>query len=242
MNKWTLLPGALQFEDALLFIWLVLVTPLVQFLLAGALRGLSLGSIDASLPNAGWLGVVFLLSTLLAIACTFTRAPGDAPAGGLITGTPFGYAHLPMLGGTGIMLFLGSSLLGFGDATMGLLCGLFGLFGVGYFAYNRMPVIDYAFRRILMTPFTILTATLFAATAHSIFAGLDANGIYQIVQSDLDRFEFGLLLAGVLVYYLMFIFAPRQIAGSGGGWLEWGVRFAAYLVGVILNIGLLQVV
>ncbi len=48
----------------------------------------------------------------------------------MITGTPFGYVHLPMLAGTGIMLFLGLDLLGLGDAVMGLLCLQFGTFVV----------------------------------------------------------------------------------------------------------------
>ncbi len=249
MSRWTWLPSALQFEDALLFVWLVLVTPLLQVVLGGALRDLNLGNIDRGLPNATGLGLLFLASTLLAIVCMLTRAPGEgqrqgsqASGDGLITGTPFGYAHLPMLAGTGIMLFLGLDLLGFGDAAMGLLCLLFGSFVVIGVIYKRMPVIDYALRRILMTPFTILSTSIFVSSINPIFANVNANGIAQIVQSDLGRFEFGLLLAGVLVYYLMFVFAPRQIAGSGGGWLQWGARFALYLIGLILNIRLLQTV
>lgn len=242
MSRWTWIPNALQFEDALLFVWLVLVTPLLQFVFGGALRGLNLGNINRDLPNGLGLGILFLVSTLLAIVCTLTRAPGERQGNELITGTPFGYAHLPMLAGTGIMLFLGLDLLGFGDAAMGLLCVLFGSFVVIGVFYNRMPVIDYALRRILMTPFTILTTSIFISTIGPIFANVDANSIFQIVQSDFGRFEFGLLLAGVLVYYLMFVFAPRQIAGSGGGWLQWGARFALYLVGLILNIRLLQIV
>ncbi len=230
----------MQFEDALLFVWLVLVTPLLQFALGGALRDLNLGNLDGHLPNAFWLGIVFIISTLLAIGCMFTRAPEDRQAGQLITGTPFGYAHLPMFAATGIIGFLGLALLGFEDAGMGLICLLFGLFVVVGLIYSRMPVIDYALRRILMTPFSILTTTLFVSSINPIFANVNANGVLQIVQTDLGRFEFGLLIAAVLVYYLMFVFAPRQIAGSGGGWLQWGARFALYLVGLILNIRLLQ--
>lgn len=239
LNRWSL-PSALQFEDVLLFMWLVLVTPLLQILLGGALRGLSLMNLDPSLPNARWLGMVFVISTLAAIACMLTRAPGVASAQGPVADSPFGFAHLPMLAGTGLMLAFGSILLGFGDAAMGLFCLLFAAFVVLGVAYSHMPVIDYSLRRILMTPFIILTATLFSATAHSIFAGLDLNGILQIVQSDLGRFEFGLLVAGMGVHYLMFVFAPGQMAGRGGGWLEWGARFALYLIGMILNVGLLQ--
>ncbi len=240
MTRWSWLRGALQFEDALLFVWLVLVTPLLQIVLGGAMRGLNLGNLDAHLPNALWLGILFLGSTLLAIACMVTRAPEDKQSGQIITGTPFGYAHLPMLAATGIMLFLGLDLLGLGDAAVGSMCLLFGLFAVIYMAYSHMPVIDYTIRRILMTPFVILTTTLFVSSINPIFANLNANGVLQIVQTDLGRFEFGLLLAGVLVYYLMFVFAPRQIAGQGAGWLQWAFRFALYLVGMLLNIQMLQ--
>ncbi len=240
MNRWSWIPNVLQIEDGLLFVWLVLVTPFLQFALGGALRGLNLGNLDSNSPNALWLGILFLLSASLAIICTITRAPDEKQVTGIVSGTPFGYAHLPMLAGTGIILFIGLDLLGFGDAAMGLLCGWFVLFGVAYMVYNRMPVIDYAIRRILMTPFTILTTTLFVSSINPIFANSNATGILQIVQTETGRFEFGLLIAGVLVYYLMFVFAPRQIAGAGAGWLQWAVRFALYLVGLILNIGLLQ--
>ncbi len=240
MSRWSWIAGALQFEDLLLFVWLVMVTPLLQAFLAGAMRGLNLGNLDQSLPNALGLGILFLGSTLLAIVCTLTRAPEDKRAGTLITGTPFGYAHLPMLAATGIMLFLGLDLLGLGDAAVGAMCLWFGLFGVASMAYSRMPVLDYTVRRILMTPFIILATTLFVSSINPIFANVNANGVLQIIQTDLGRFEFGLLLAGVLVYYLMFVFAPRQIAGQGGGWLQWGLRFLLYLVGMILNIQFLQ--
>jgi hypothetical protein len=241
MDRWTShIPSAFEFEDGLLFVWFVLVTPLLQFVLGGALRGLNLGNLDPSIPNALWLGVVFVISSLLALVCTLTRAPGEKQGEGPVTGTPFGYAHLPMLAATGILGVLGLEMLGLGDAAMGGMCAIFALFVVGGVAYSRMPVIDYSLRRVLMTPFSILTATLFVSTINPMFAGLDPNGIFQIVQSDLGRFELGLFLAGILVYYLMFVFAPRQIAGSGGGWLQWGMRFALYLVGVILNIRLLQ--
>jgi hypothetical protein len=241
MDRWTGILSAWQIEDALLFVWLVLVTPLLQFVLGGALRGLDLGNLDPSMPNALWLGIVFVISTLLAIVCTLTRAPGEKQAQELITGTPFGYAHLPMLAATGIVLFLGLDLLGLGDVAMGGFCVLFAAFVVIGVIYSRMQIIDYSARRILMTPFTIATTTLFVSTINPIFTGLNLGGVVQIVQSDLGRFEFGVLLAGVLVYYLMFVFAPRQIAGSGGGWMQWGARFVLYLVGMVLNIGLFQV-
>lgn len=241
MDRWTF-PSALQFEDTLLFAWLVLVTPLLQFVFGGALRGLNLGNLNRGIPNALVLGVVFVLSSLLAIVCTLTRAPDERQVQGLVTGSPFGYAHLPMLAATSILLFLGLDLLGLGDAAMGAICAFFALFVVVGVLYSRMPVIDYSLRRVLMTPFSILTATLFVSTINPMFANLDANAIFQIVQSDFGRFEFGLFLAAILVYYLMFVFAPRQIAGSGGGWLQWAMRFALYLVGLILNIRLLQVV
>ncbi len=243
MDRWTSrFPNAFEFEDALLFVWFVLVTPLLQYVLGGALRGFNLGNLNRGIPNALWLGLVFVLSSALAMVCTLTRAPAERQGEGLVAGTLFGYAHLPMLAATGILLFLGLDLLGLGDAAMGAICGFFALFVVVGVVYSRMPVLDYSLRRVLMTPFSILTATLFVSSINPMFANLDVNATWQIVQTDLGRFEFGLLIAAVFVYYLMFVFAPRQIAGSGGGWLQWGMRFVLYLVGLILNIRLLQVV
>ncbi len=119
---------------------------------------------------------------------------------------------------------------------------LFGAFVLIGLVYSHMPVIDFSVRRMLMTPFIILTTTIFASTVSLIFANVNANSVVAIVQNELGRFEFELVLAGAFVYYLMFVFAPRQIAGSGGGWLQWTARFVLYMVGLILNIGLLQAV
>lgn len=240
MKRWTGAATALQFEDALLFVWLVLVTPLLEFLLGGLLRGLSLGNIDRSAPHATALGITFVLATLLAILCTITRAPGDAAAPEAVAGGTFGYAHLPMLAAIGIIGFLGLELLGLGDAAMGLMCLWFGLFGVTAMIHSRMPVIDFTFRRVLMTPFIILSATIFTSSITPLFSDVDPNSLLRLVASQFGQFQFGLVLAAVLVYYLMFVFAPRLIAGSGGSWLEWGIRFLLYVMGLILNIGVLR--
>ncbi len=234
------MPAAFQIEDALLFVWLVVVTPLLQVVLGGAMRGLSLGNLDHSAPDATALGVVFLGATLAAAVCTLTRAPGDEQAKEPVTGTPFGYAHLPMMAATAIMLFLGLALLGLDDASPGLMCLWFGLFVVVAMVYPRMPVLDFSLRRILMTPFIILSTTIFTSSINPILAGVDPKGLFRIAQSELGRFELGLILAGTLVYYLMFVFAPRQIAGGGGSWRQWALRFVLYVVGLILNIGFLQ--
>ena len=137
--------------------------------------------------------MVFVISTLLAIVCTLTRAPGEKQPQELAAGTPFGYAHLPMLAATGILLFLGLDLLGLGDMALGGFCGLLAAFVVIVVVYNRMPILDYSVRRVLMTSFTSVTTTLFVSTINPIFAGLNLGGVVQIVQSDLGRFEFGLL-------------------------------------------------
>lgn len=242
MEIWKRIPGSLEFEDILLFVWLAFVTPLLRAALGGAMRGLNMGNIDRGLPNALWLGVVFIGSTLPAIACTITRAPGERQVRGIVSDSTFGYAHLTMLAATGIFLFLGMDLVGWGNAAMGAFCLLFGLFAAAWMLYSRMPVIDYSIRRILMTPFSILTSTLFVSTINPMFANVNAQGLLQFLQTDLGRFESGLVLAAVLVYYLMFVFAPRQIAGSGGGWLQWGARFALYIAGLLLNIRFLQTV
>ncbi len=240
ISRWTAIPAALQFEDLLLFIWLVLISPLLQFALAGALRGFSLDSIGPTSPNAAALGVIFLGSTLLAAACTLTRAPGDGNSKEIVSGGAFGYAHLPMLAATGIMIFLGLDFFGLGDAAMGLMCLWFGLFVAAGMIYGRMPVLDFPLRRALMTPFIILSTTVFTSSVNPALAGVDPSSLLHVIQSQLGRFEFGLILAAVLVYYLMFVFAPRQIAGSGGSWLHWAIRFALYLAGLILNVGFLQ--
>ena len=52
--------------------------------------------------------------------------------------------------------------------------------------------------------------------------------------------ELTLLFFGVLIFYLVFMFAPRAVAGNSGSWRSWALRFAIYFIGAVLNLGVLQ--
>lgn len=230
-----------EIEDVILFFWLTVFTPFLDFALGNSLRDLDIGAINSHIPNAIALGMIFILSAILAIACSVTRAPLPGGDQEFYEGTGFGYAHLPMIASTGIIVFLGLDLLGLEDLGIGMLCGILGLFGVGLTFYKHMPMLDFAIRRMLMTPFILLSTTLFSASVQPLVGRFAASDFSRLVQSELGRFELGLILAAAVVYYLMFVFAPRMIAGSRGGWLPWSLRFVMYIVGFILNLRLMQI-
>ena len=60
--------------------------------------------------------------------------------------------------------------------------------------------------------------------------------------SDLQTIGFvlGILVAFSGVYYLMLIYAPRQIAEPEGGLRTWLLRYAVFLVSVVVGVSWLR--
>ena len=50
------------------------------------------------------------------------------------------------------------------------------------------------------------------------------------------------LLFAFLPFYMMFVFAPRQITESEGTWPAWAARYGLFLVGAIAGVGWLAAI
>jgi hypothetical protein len=233
----TLLPSSLQLEDLFLFVWFALVEPLLYKLFGGLLGDVQPWDIGAH-PNAA-LGVLFLLAVVGGLIVVATRAPG--PGGNeLDSGSVYSFAHLPMLVTLGYFMMYGFSAFG-GDLPFSLLCGLFVFYLAVGMVSNRLPVVPIPARRVLITPMIILGSWNFSTLMRAFFKGFDLGALLNTpaLRDPNSSFTFtlGLLFAAVVFFYLVFIFAPRQIAYPGGSGGDWVARFAVYIMALVLNLG-----
>ena len=241
VNIPTWLPRSMQWEDLFLFLWFALVEPLLYKLFGSLLGDVQPWDIGSH-PNAA-LGVLFLLAVLGGLIVVATRAPGQQGDGPGSSGA-FDFARLPMLVTLGYFMMYGFSSFG-GELPFSLLCGLFAFYLVVGMIFNRLPVVPIPARRVLITPMIILGSWNFSTLMRAFFKGVDLGAVLNspALRDPNSSFGFvlGLLFASVVFFYLVFIFAPRQIAYPGDSLRDWLARFALYLLGVVLNLGWLPV-
>lgn len=233
----TFLPRSYQWEDLALFFWLAFIEPLLYKLFGNLLGDVQPWDIGAH-PNAA-LGAVFLLAVLGGLLVLVTRAPGQSQEVASTSGVS-GFARLPMLVTITYFLLYGFSAFG-AELPFSLLCGLIGVYFIAGMLFQRLPVVDIPLRRILISPMIVLGSWNFGALMRTFFKGFDAGAVLNspAIRDPNSSFTFtlGLLFAAVVLFYLVFILAPRQIAYPGGSWREWAERFALYILGVVLNLG-----
>jgi hypothetical protein len=237
------LPTALDFEDILLFAWLAVVEPILSLILGRLLGGIEPWEIGSNLNP--WLGTLFLFAALGGILVLVTRAPGqqDPEKGGAGAS---GYARLPLLVTLGYMFIYATSAWGVFDApwVMSIPCLLTGLIAATAMLFDRLPVLDVPYRRILVAPLILVGSWNFSALVHTFYGNTDWR-TFLITQgpeilknpNGLVAFTFGLLVAALGFFYLVFIFAPRQIAYPGGSARDWLVRFVIFCAALGLNLG-----
>lgn len=230
-------PRSLQWEDLFLFVWLGLVEPLLYKLFGSLLGDVQPWNVGEH-PNPA-LGLLFSLAAIGGLIVIATRAPGEngrEPFSGGVSG----FARLPMLVTLMYMILYGFSSFG-ADVPMFIACGLIVFFFAASMLFARLPVLDIPIRRILVTPMIILSSWNFAAIMRIFFQGANLPAVLSSPalrdpNSSLG-FILGILFAAVVVFYLVFILAPRQIAYPGGAWRDWIARFAVYMLGAVLNLG-----
>lgn len=238
-----------QLEDFILFVWVALVEPLIArglSVLLGDITPFTIGSVHNPL-----VGLIFMTAGVGGSVVVATRAPGqrDPEKSG---NTVVAFARLPMLVTLAYMFLYGSSTLGIFDnndnAVLLIVCLPFALLAVSWMLFDRLPQVDVAVRRILIAPVILLGTWNFSGLMHGFFGDtgvrgfLSAQGL-QILQNPNGSLAFatGLLFASVVLFYLIFIFAPRQIAFPNGSARDWFIRFGLFAIGLIFNAGVLQI-
>jgi hypothetical protein len=233
----TFLPRSFQLEDLFLFLWLSLVEPLLSKLFGSLLGGVQPWDIGSH-PNPV-LGVVFLLTVIGGLIVIATRAPGQQSDGPASSGVS-GFARLPMLVTLTYFLIYGFGSFG-QDLPFVLLCGLIGVYFVVGMLFNRLPVLSVPARRVLISPMIVLGTWNFSSLIRAFFKGFDLGTLLNTpaLRNPNSSFAFTLelLFAAIVLFYLIFILAPRQIAYPGGSWRPWIERFVLYILGVVFNLG-----
>jgi hypothetical protein len=105
-----------------------------------------------------------------------------------------------------------------------------------HFAVPPLPVIA---RRVLVTPFVAVAAGIYWNVIAELTGGHGFTITPTQALSDPHAAELilGFLVAFSAVYYAMLIYAPRQVATREGGLVEWVIRYALFVVSVLLGVG-----
>ncbi len=228
-------PQSLQWEDLFLVVWLGLVEPLFDKLLSNLLG--TVQPWDVTNAHNPLLGAIFLLAALGGLIVAGTRAPGQGDRE--MDGSVNWFAHLPML-----VTLTYALLYGLGSFNSSLLdampCALIAFFIATGMLFSRLPVLPLIYRRILITPLIAMGTWNFSAIVRTVFQGFNLQTLLNTPAlrdpNSSTTFVTGLLLAALVVCYLVFILAPRQIAYPGGSWRDWIVRFVVYLLSLLLNL------
>jgi hypothetical protein len=223
-----LLQRSFQFEDLLLLLWLALAEPMLRRWLEAATGG---GDVMRLPGQSLSVGLLLLAAVGCALAAILTRSPDEAPAD-LESMSPALYARFPLMAALGIVGFEAMQQLGWSNDDY-LFLVIVAATAASAMLYRRLPAMRRLYRRLLMTPIILLGTTTFAALAQTLLGGMDANQFIAGLRSPENLLI--LLLMALLVQYLMFVFAPRQVAdGSGSVW-HWAVRFVLYVAALLLG-------
>jgi hypothetical protein len=110
---------------------------------------------------------------------------------------------------------------------------------VAAFARLRLRPLSAPQRRAFVTPFILVTSGFFSGFLSGLTGMFDLRALATAIASPSDAggaiFTVGIGTLGVLVFYVMLVFAPRQVADREGTPLTWALRFLLFLVS--LSIG-----
>jgi hypothetical protein len=214
------LQRAVRVEDVLLAGWLLIVEPLL-------LPPVDEGAIFTPNPVEGILGLGALVG--LAVCVGVRTAPG-VPTGLSTDVLPLVVG--PLLGALSFVVADVMNDLGAVGAGPVLVVVL-GVLAIG--ARFTLPPLDVVRRRALVTPFILLAGGAFGQFLSGFSDLFDIGALVRDAQaSGLDPvftvFVAALVLLGVLVFYLLLVFAPRQIAEREGSPGAWATRFALFVL------------
>lgn len=217
----------------MLFGWLVLVQPLVFG------RGAGSGFTGLSQDGGVAAGLVYLAAAGGGFVCLATRSVGAAAVPIGTVRSPQSYAPLPFIGALAFIAVMGLEQAKIADAEAALL-PVAALMTGCLLLREKTPPLPAQRRRALIAPFVLLAAGIFNGTMADVLGGVDAGDLFS-GGGPAREFLLVVLLPASLVYYLAFVFAPRQMADSEGSWPAWALRYALYLAGVVGGVEWLRV-
>jgi hypothetical protein len=228
---------SLRVEDVLLFGWLVLVQPLIA--------GLGSGEPFAEFApeDDSLVGLVYLAAAAAAVVALATRSPGESQFDFESPNSPRSYALWPFMAALALIASIGAENTGIASAEVAFL-PVAAVTVVSYVFYNKLPTLAPNKRRILMLPCVLVCAGIFNGTMADVLDSVDVGDLFQAAGGDLQALVgvFALLVLFSLPFYMMFVFAPRQMTESEGTWPAWAARYGLFLVGAIAGVGWLAVI
>jgi hypothetical protein len=176
------------------------------------------------------VALLYLVAVVGAIVVLGTRDPDDQPSLNLKEGslTPRAYAPFPLIAVLGMIGSAGTEGLGIGSSEA-LFAPIFIAAAAAFVLYKNLPVIPTDLRRALMTPCILISSVIFNGIISDLFSEVRPADIADIV--DTAGFGAAAMLFVFLpgVFYVMFVFAPRQLAETEGTWRQWFIRYGLYL-------------
>ncbi len=221
----------LQLEDVALVAVMLLARPLDHLL--------STGGPGPSTPADLLAGLISIVAAAGAIAALATRVPGESVLDA--SGEPARYAMIgPFIGGIGLIAGTGSQLLGFD--TGGLFIGAAMVAAVLSMVFAaRLPVVSPQVRRLMVAPFVLLAAGFFESLLSDMTGSLAGSGglapwAFSPEGLPVAATMVPILALASLVFYLMLIYAPRELADPGTRVRTWVVRFGLFFGSLLLGL------
>lgn len=223
------LSGRVRPEDLLLFAWLVLQPTL--FPVASAVA-------DAGSRRDLVGGLLDLVALCLAAACVGARSRPGVQSG-LVGGSDgIAYAVGPLFGAVAFVVDNTTERLGLSDGSLAILPIALAVLAA-VVARLRVPPLSGEQRRALVTPFILATSGFFSSFLSGITELFDIRSLIAAFGGPDDPrwtlFVLAIATLGVLVFYLMLVFAPRQIAEREGTPSSWAIRFGVFILGLSLG-------
>lgn len=221
-------PAAAQMwraEDWALAGWVAIAAPLLT-----AAQGTTGELLPAGRPLDGVMGLTAIAG---ALACLAVRRPaGDTDGAGFTASAAVG----PFSGGLLLVIASTATALGMSSGVGLAVAGILVVLAVAL--RLRAGPASAPVRRLLMTPFILVTGTLFWRLVHAITAGgvLDQLRGLSLTGLQANLGVVGFLVAASAVYYAMLVAAPRQVAEREGGLVAWAVRYLLFAAGVTFGI------
>ncbi len=216
----------LRFEDVLLVGWLVLVN--------GAIGGPSGDGPDPGGPDLA-RGVIGLVALLGFVACLAARSRPGVESG-LVRQGEILYAVGPLFGAFALTFDETRDNLGLGDNAIFMSVALAVV--VAIVVRRSVGPLDSLPRRLLVTPFILVTTRFFGDIASGLSDLFDLRRVAADAAAEglpWTTFVVGMATLGLLVFYVMFVFAPRQVAEREGTTRTWAVRFLVFIAATVVG-------
>jgi hypothetical protein len=213
-------------EDVLLAIWLIVIVPVFAP---------ATGSEPTAGPNLV-LGLLDLVGLLAFAACLGARSEAGVQSGLMARGDVL-YAVGPLFGAVAFAFDDLGERLGLPDGLAWLPLAL--ALVIGILARLALPPLSAVQRRALITPFILIASRFFTDFVGGFTGLLDLRQLASAATEPDGvagtAFVVAFATVAIAIFYLMLVFAPRQVADREGTAGQWVVRFALFVVSLALG-------